>query len=61
VIASRAVGCIFMTDEAVEDDKFIAVTHENLCAMYCYVTECSDLPSLLLAQIHHILENYKAL
>lgn len=35
--------------------------HEKLGSMYTDVKECSDLPALLLAQIQHFFENYKAL
>ena len=61
VIRSRPVGVIYMTDEAGADAKVIAVPHEKLSSMYTDVKECSDLPALLLAQIQHFFENYKAL
>jgi len=50
-----------MTDEAGADAKVIAVPHDKLSSMYNDVKECSDLPALLLAQIQHFFENYKAL
>lgn len=52
---------MYMTDEAGADAKVIAVPHEKLSSMYSNVKECSDLPALLLAQIQHFFENYKAL
>ena len=61
VIRSRPVGVMYMTDEAGADAKVIAVPHEKLSSMYSNVKECSDLPALLLAQIQHFFENYKAL
>ncbi|RZI54871.1 MAG: hypothetical protein EOP12_00395 [Pseudomonas sp.] len=60
-IRSRPVGVMYMTDEAGADAKVIAVPHEKLSSMYSNVKECSDLPALLLAQIQHFFENYKAL
>jgi inorganic pyrophosphatase len=56
VIRSRPVGVMYMTDEAGADAKVIAVPHEKLSSMYSDVKECSDLPSLLLAQIQHFFE-----
>ena len=61
VIRSRPVGVMYMTDEAGADAKVIAVPHEKLSSLYTDVNECSDLPALLLAQIQHFFENYKAL
>jgi inorganic pyrophosphatase len=43
------------------DQTVIAVPHDKLSSMYSDVKECSDLPPLLLAQIQHFFENYKAL
>lgn len=52
---------MYMTDEAGADAKAIAVPHEKLSSMCSVVKECSDLPALLLAQIQHFFENFKAL
>jgi len=61
VIRCRPVGVLEMTDEAGEDAKVIAVPHDKLSALYTDVKEATDLPPLLLAQIKHFFENYKAL
>ncbi|MFN3581282.1 MAG: inorganic diphosphatase [Pseudomonas sp.] len=61
VIRCRPVGILYMTDEAGPDAKVIAVPHDKLSALYTDVHECGDLPALLLAQIQHFFENYKAL
>lgn len=61
VIRSRPVGVLYMTDESGPDAKIIAVPHEKLSSQYGGVKEYADLPALLLAQIQHFFENYKAL
>ncbi len=61
VIRSRPVGVLNMTDESGPDAKLIAVPHSKLTRLYDNVHECSDLPDLLIKQIGHYFENYKAL
>lgn len=61
VIRSRPVGVLNMTDESGPDAKLIAVPHTKLTKLYDNVQECSDLPELLIKQIGHYFENYKAL
>jgi len=61
VIRCRPVGVLEMTDEAGEDAKVVAVPHEKLTTLYKDVKEATDLPALLLEQIKHFFENYKAL
>ena len=61
VIRSRVVGVLKMTDESGIDAKLLAVPHSKLTKIYDHVQECSDLPELLLKQIVHYFENYKAL
>lgn len=61
VIRARAVGVLNMTDEAGGDAKLIAVPHDKLTQLYVDIKEYTDLPALLLAQIKHFFENYKAL
>ena len=61
VIRSRVVGVLKMTDESGIDAKLLAVPHSKLTKIYDDVQECSDLPELLLKQIVHYFENYKAL
>ena len=50
-----------MTDESGPDAKLLAVPHTKLTKLYDHVQEASDLPELLIAQIGHYFENYKAL
>jgi inorganic pyrophosphatase len=61
VIRSRVVGKLNMEDEAGIDTKLLAVPHDKLTPLYKDIKEYSDLPPLLLAQIKHFFENYKAL
>jgi inorganic pyrophosphatase len=61
VVRARVVGKLNMEDEAGIDTKLIAVPHEKLTPLYKNVKEYTDLPELLLAQIKHFFENYKAL
>lgn len=61
VIRARPVGKLNMEDEAGIDTKLIAVPHDKLTPLYKNVKEYTDLPELLLGQIKHFFENYKAL
>jgi inorganic pyrophosphatase len=61
VVRARVVGKLNMEDEAGIDTKLLAVPHDKLTPLYKHVKEYSDLPELLLAQIKHFFENYKAL
>ena len=61
VIRSRVVGVLNMSDESGIDAKLLAVPHSKLTKLYDHVQEASDLPELLIAQIAHYFENYKAL
>jgi inorganic pyrophosphatase len=61
VIRSRVVGVLNMTDESGVDAKLLAVPHTKLTKIYDHVQEIGDLPELLLKQIVHYFENYKAL
>lgn len=61
VIRSRPIGMLRMTDEAGEDAKLIAVPHSKITPIYDDVKSCDDLPPLLVQQIEHFFENYKAL
>jgi inorganic pyrophosphatase len=61
VIRSRVVGVLNMTDESGVDAKLLAVPHTKLTKIYDHVQEIGDLPELLLNQIVHYFENYKAL
>ena len=61
VIRSRVVGVLNMSDESGQDAKLVAVPHTKLTKMYDHVNALDDLPELLLKQIVHYFENYKAL
>ncbi|MCH9690855.1 MAG: inorganic diphosphatase [Gammaproteobacteria bacterium] len=61
VIRSRVVGVLNMTDESGVDAKLLAVPHSKLTKLYDQVQQISDLPELLIKQIEHYFENYKAL
>ena len=61
VIRARPVGMLKMTDESGVDAKIIAVPHGKLSPLYDEIKEATDLPELLLAQIKHFFEQYKAL
>ncbi|MFP4154078.1 MAG: inorganic diphosphatase [Halothiobacillaceae bacterium] len=61
VIRCRPVGMLKMTDEAGVDAKLIAVPHGKLTPLYDHVQSPEDLPPLLLDQIRHFFEQYKAL
>jgi len=61
VIRCRPIGMLNMTDEAGVDAKLIAVPHSKLTTIYDDVKSCDDLPPLLVKQIEHFFENYKAL
>jgi len=61
VVRCRPIGMLHMTDEAGVDAKLIAVPHHKLTAIYDDVKSCGDLPPLLVKQIEHFFENYKAL
>ena len=50
-----------MSDESGVDAKLLAVPHTKLTKIYDHVQEASDLPELLINQIVHYFENYKAL
>ncbi|TFH67423.1 inorganic diphosphatase [Gammaproteobacteria bacterium LSUCC0057] len=61
VIRARPVGVLVMEDESGMDHKLLAVPHTKLTKAYDHVNEVADLPELLIRQIGHYFENYKAL
>ncbi len=61
VIRARPVGMLKMTDESGVDAKIVAVPHSKLTPLYNDIVEITDLPELLLGQIKHFFEQYKAL
>ena len=61
VIRSRPIGVLNMSDESGIDAKLLAVPNTKLTKLYDHVNEINDLPELLVKQIQHYFENYKAL
>ncbi|MFA0811877.1 inorganic diphosphatase [Microbulbifer epialgicus] len=61
VVRSRVIGVLKMTDESGVDAKLLAVPHTKLTKLYDHVQDIGDLPELLIKQIEHYFENYKAL
>lgn len=61
VLAARPVGVLLMEDEAGMDEKIIAVPPSRLNTYYDGVTDYIDLPQMLLDQIEHFFNHYKAL
>jgi inorganic pyrophosphatase len=61
LIECRPVGVLKMTDESGVDAKILAVPKDKLTTMYHKIKEATDFPELLLQQIEHFFEQYKAL
>jgi inorganic pyrophosphatase len=61
VIRCRPVGALLMEDEAGMDEKVLAVPVDDLHPFYTNVRNYTDLPSVLIDQIAHFFEHYKAL
>ena len=61
VIKCRPVGVLNMTDEAGPDAKIMAVPVTKLYAQYEDIQNVDDLPQVLLDQVKHFFEHYKAL
>jgi inorganic pyrophosphatase len=57
----RAVGVLFMRDEAGMDEKIIAVPSDKISPTYRKVRTYADLPEMLLSRIAHFYEHYKDL
>ena len=60
VIRSRVIGVLNMSDESGVDAKLLAVPHSKLTKLYDHVNEIADL-DVVINQIVHYFENYKAL
>jgi inorganic pyrophosphatase len=60
-VRARPIGILYMSDEAGQDSKLLAVPHKKLSALYEDIQEPADLPQLLIKQIEHFFENYKDL
>jgi len=61
VLAARPVGVLLMEDEAGMDEKILAVPPHRLNTYYDKVENYTDLPKMLLDQIEHFFNHYKAL
>jgi len=61
VMACRPVGVLLMEDEAGMDEKIVAVPPSRLNTYYDSVQNYTDLPKMLLDQIEHFFNHYKAL
>jgi inorganic pyrophosphatase len=61
VIRCRPIGVLKMKDEKGEDEKVLAVPHSKLTTYYDKINDYKDLPELLINQISHFFESYKAL
>ena len=61
VVRARPIGALLMEDEHGVDEKIIAVPIDKLHPFYKRVMTYRDLPEILIEQIAHFFENYKAL
>ncbi len=61
VVPSRPVGALEMSDEAGRDLKVLAVPAQGLHSGYDHVATYEQLPKVMLDQIVHFFQNYKAL
>ncbi|MES2985123.1 MAG: inorganic diphosphatase [Pseudomonadota bacterium] len=61
VIAARPVGVLLMEDDKGPDEKILAVPTHSVHPFWDNITEYSDLPAVLTAQIQHFFEHYKDL
>lgn len=61
VVRSRPVGVLVMEDESGQDEKILAVPHDDLHPFYNNVDSYRALPRILLDQIAHFFEHYKDL
>ena len=55
------MGVLLMEDDGGFDEKIIAVPSNHLHPFYQDVAEYTDLPQILLDQIHHFFSHYKDL
>ncbi len=60
VMRSRPIGVLLMTDESGQDEKILAVPVDKLKPTYSHVKTITDLPEILLKEISHFFEQYKA-
>lgn len=61
VIRCRPIGILKMEDDSGYDVKVLAVPHPKLTPLYNDIKTYTDLPELIIKQITHFFEQYKAL
>ncbi len=61
VVVARPVGVLYMSDEAGEDAKILAVPLEKACPHFAHWQDIGDVPDMLKASIEHFFKHYKAL
>lgn len=61
LINCRAIGVLIMEDESGMDEKVLAVPNAKIEPWLVDIKTCDDLPPLLIKQIQHFFESYKAL
>lgn len=61
VVAARPIGVLKMEDDGGMDEKILTVPVSRLHPFYDDVTNYTDLPPILIAQIQHFFEHYKDL
>jgi inorganic pyrophosphatase len=61
VVRCRPVGVLVMRDQAGPDEKIIAVPTDDLHPFHTNVRSYRDLPDILIRQIEHFFQHYKAL
>jgi inorganic pyrophosphatase len=61
VVGARPVGVLLMEDDKGQDEKILAVPAARLHPFFNDVSEYTDLPEILIAQIQHFFEHYKDL
>ncbi|MCC2644299.1 MAG: inorganic diphosphatase [Burkholderiales bacterium] len=61
VVKSRAIGILWMEDEAGGDAKILAMPTKKSCPMYADIESYTQLPQLLIDQIKYFFEHYKGL
>lgn len=61
VINVRPIGVLKMKDDHGVDEKIIGVPTPRLTQRYAHVTNYTEMPKTLMAQIQHFFEHYKDL
>lgn len=61
VIRARPIGVLTMEDDGGQDEKLLAVPVDKLDPYFSNVKNYTDLPQILIEQIHHFFSHYKDL